>query len=122
MPLVLLDEGVPVGIQPYLTGFTVLTVAEQGWAGLVNGKLIAATEAAGFDIVITCDQQWQHQQNLGGRRIAVVVLETTNWLVIRAGIAGVVAAVTAATPGNYTSIPFPRPALNRRPPPPGYER
>jgi hypothetical protein len=39
-------------------------------AGLKNGRLLDAAEAAGFDVLITVDQNIPDQQNLTGRRIA----------------------------------------------------
>src|SRR6266849_9331 len=43
-------------------------------AGLKNGRLLDAAEAAGFDILITADQNIPDQQNLAGRRISLVIL------------------------------------------------
>jgi len=36
-----------------------------------------AAEAAGFDVLLTTDRNIRHQQNLTGRRIAMVVLGAT---------------------------------------------
>jgi hypothetical protein len=117
MRRILLDEGVPVGVRPHLQGFSVDTAAEVGWAGLVNGALIAAAEQAGYEIMVTCDQNIRYQQNLAKRQIALVVLETNNWVTIRAAIGTVTAAVNSAQPGSYVSIAFARPPLRRRPRP-----
>lgn len=43
-------------------------------AGLKNGCLLEAGEAAGFDVLITVDRNIPDQQNLTGRRISVVIL------------------------------------------------
>jgi hypothetical protein len=43
-------------------------------AGLKNGQLLDATEAAGFDILVTVDQSMADQQKLVGRRISLVIL------------------------------------------------
>jgi hypothetical protein len=43
-------------------------------AGLKNGRLIDAAEAAGFDVLITVDQNIPDQQNLIGRTISVLIL------------------------------------------------
>jgi hypothetical protein len=117
MRRILLDEGVPVGVRPHLQGFSVDTAAEVGWAGLVNGALIAAAEQAGYEIMVTCDQNIRYQQNLAKRQIALVVLETNNWVTIRAAVGTVTAAVNSAQPGSYVSIAFERPPLRRRPRP-----
>lgn len=43
-------------------------------AGLKNGQLLEAAETAGFDILITVDQNIPTQQNLAMRKIAIVIL------------------------------------------------
>lgn len=43
-------------------------------AGLKNGRLIDAAESAGFDVLITVDQNIPDQQNLIGRTISVLIL------------------------------------------------
>jgi predicted nuclease of predicted toxin-antitoxin system len=43
-------------------------------AGLKNGDLLEAAESAGFDVLVTTDQDIPEQQNLAGRRIALVIL------------------------------------------------
>ena len=43
-------------------------------AGLKNGRLLEAAEAGGFDVLITVDQNIPDQQNLAGRKIALVIL------------------------------------------------
>ena len=42
--------------------------------GLKNGELLDAAEADGFDVLITVDQNIPDQQNLGGRRISLLIL------------------------------------------------
>jgi hypothetical protein len=41
---------------------------------LKNGRLLEAAEEAGFDVLITADQNIPDQQNLSGRKIALVIL------------------------------------------------
>ena len=47
---------------------------QEGWDKLRNGELLAAAEAAGFGLFLTTDKNIRCQQNLAGRKIAVVVL------------------------------------------------
>ena len=54
------------------------TAAQQGWDTLKNGELLAAAEADGFDVLLTTDKNMRYQQNLAGRKIAVVVLGSSN--------------------------------------------
>jgi hypothetical protein len=51
--LVLLDQGTPVLIRPFLVGHTVETVAQRGWDKLKNGELLGAAEGAGFEALVT---------------------------------------------------------------------
>jgi uncharacterized linocin/CFP29 family protein len=41
---------------------------------LANGALLTAAEEAGFDLLLSTDKNIQYQQNLKGRRIAIVIL------------------------------------------------
>jgi hypothetical protein len=50
---VLLDEQLPRQLAPLLTGHDVRTVQQQSWAGLKNGQLLDAAEAAGFTVLVT---------------------------------------------------------------------
>lgn len=69
----LLDECVPKRLSRELPGHDVRTVHEAGWAGVRNGALLRAA-AATFDVLLTVDQGVEHQQNLTGLRIAVVIM------------------------------------------------
>ena len=44
-----------------------------GLAGLKNGELLDAAEAAGFDVLVTVDQNIQSQQNLSDRKISILI-------------------------------------------------
>jgi hypothetical protein len=48
--------------------------AEAGLAGQKNGILLSLAEAAGFDLFLTMDKGLQYQQNLEGRRIAILIV------------------------------------------------
>jgi hypothetical protein len=96
----------PKGIARALVGHTVTRAKDRGWDTLSNGDLLAAAEAAGFDVVITADKNMRYQQNLAGRRIALVVLGTPQWPVVKLHLEKIAAAVIAATPGSYTEVKF----------------
>lgn len=74
---------------------------------LANGELIAAAEAAGFEILLTTDKNMRYQQNLAGRKIAFVVIGNQQWPILRRYVELVVGAVNAATPGSYTEVDIP---------------
>lgn len=71
---VLLDNCVNHRFGPLLRGHEVVHARELGWSELKNGELVSAAETAGFPVMVTTDKQMQHQQNLSGRSITVVVL------------------------------------------------
>jgi hypothetical protein len=75
---VLRDEQLPRQLEPLLIGHEVRTVQQQSWAGLKNGALLDAAEAADFDVLVTGDQNLQFQQNLAKRQLGVVVLCATS--------------------------------------------
>jgi hypothetical protein len=70
---VLLDECVPKRLRTELPGHEVQTVADEGWSGLSNGKLLAQA-ALTFDCFLTVDRNLQFQQNPNTLPIAVVVI------------------------------------------------
>ena len=74
---VLIDECAPKALKRSLTahGHEGLTVQEAGWSGKQNGELLALAET-GFDALITLDTNFEYQQNLSDRRIAIVVIRS----------------------------------------------
>jgi predicted nuclease of predicted toxin-antitoxin system len=78
---ILLDKNVPVGLRRFLSGHEVLTFVAMQWhPQMENGELLKAAEAARFDVMITSDQNIVYQQNLTGRKLALVVLVPTSGL------------------------------------------
>jgi hypothetical protein len=113
----LFDVNVPSSASRFLTGRAGTFADQRGWRELTNGDLLSAAEREGFDIMLTADMNLRYQQNLLGRRIAVVVLSTNAWPVIRDNPDLVVRAIDAATPGSYREVTFALPPKRRRPPP-----
>ena len=81
--LILFDHVTPAGIARFLPAHTVTKAKDRGWDTLANGDLLAEAERAGFDVLLTADKNMRYQQNLRGRRIALVVLSTPQWPVVR---------------------------------------
>ena len=102
--LILFDHVTPSGIARLLPGHSVTRAKELGWDTPANGDLLAEAERAGFDVLLTADKSMRYQQNLRGRRIALVVLSTPQWPVLRLHSEKIAAAVTAATPGSYIEV------------------
>ena len=55
-----------------MLGHDCQTARYAGLAGLKNGELLTA-EAAEFDVLLTVDQGIEHQQNLTGRNIVIIL-------------------------------------------------
>jgi predicted nuclease of predicted toxin-antitoxin system len=62
---ILLDENLPHNLRLLLADYNVVTVAFMGWAGIKNGELLNAAEREGFDVLITSDKGFPHQQKHG---------------------------------------------------------
>ena len=105
--LILFDHGVPAPLVPYLIDHAVVKARDRGWDRLSNGDLLAEAERAGFDVFLTADKNIRYQQNLTGRRIAVVVLSSPQWPLVRLHAAKIAAAVDAATSGSYVEVRIP---------------
>ena len=104
---ILFDQATPVPIRPFLKGHSVRTAAEEGWDKLSNGELLSAAEAAGFDAFLTTDRNLGYQQNLTGRKLAIIVLSKQQWPDVRPHVQLIVDAVNAAAPGSFTEVTLP---------------
>ncbi len=105
--LILFDHSTPAPLSAYLAGHTVIEARDRGWDRLSNGKLLAEAERAGFEVLVTADNGIAYQQNLKGRRIALVVLSRNRWRSVERVVRKVVTAVDAAEPGSYVLIEVP---------------
>ena len=112
---IVFDKNVPVGVRRFLSKHEVRTFVEMEWhPQLENGELLRAAEASGFDAMVTSDQNIRFQQNLMGRKLALVVLGSNIWPVVRDHGAAIAAKVDAATPGSHEFIEMPLPPKRRR--------
>jgi hypothetical protein len=102
--LVLFDHGTPRGLARALEGHTVKEARAQGWDTLSNGDLLNAAEKAGFDVLLTTDTNLPHQQNLQGRKLAIVILSRNRWSLVRPMMKQIADAVSAAKPGSCTVV------------------
>ena len=105
--LVLFDNGTPRTLPAISSTITPSPRPARGGDQLENGELLTEAEAAGLELVVTTDRNLRFQQNLAGRKIAIVVLGKGRWTIIKPHIAKIVAAVNAATPGSYAEIEIP---------------
>lgn len=70
---VLIDECIDERLWNYLPGHDCQTAGYAGLAGLKNGDLLTAAEAAEFEVFLTADQGIEYQQNLADRTIAIII-------------------------------------------------
>src|ERR1039458_7524005 len=105
--LILFDHSTPAPLRYALKGHAVVEAVERGWERLVNGALLDAAEAAGFDLFVTADKNMRYRQNLTGRKISIVALGNAQWPVLRRYVERVVHAVNAATPGSVAEVEIP---------------
>ena len=111
---IVFDKNVPVGVRRFLARHEVRTVGEMGWPlQLENGELLKAAELAAFDVLLTCDQNILHQQNLTGRKLALVALGSNIWPIVRNHESTITLAVDNASPGSYHFIEIPLPPRPR---------
>ena len=113
---ILFDRNVPVKVRSFLSKHEARTIAEMNWSPrLKNGELLDKAEAAGFDVLLTCDQNLSFQQNLAGRRLALLILTSNLWPSVRNCGPAIEAAVDKAGPGTRQTISVPLPPLERKP-------
>ncbi len=103
---ILFDQGTPVPLRRHLLGHAVDTAFHCGWSHLGNGALLDTAERAGYELLITTDQNLKYQQNLIGRNLAVLVLLSTSRPRIQLRIADIMTAVEGIGPGGYVEIPI----------------
>src|SRR5437660_11963862 len=100
---ILLDECVPWPMHRLLTDHACTSVQAQGWSGIRNGDLLQRAEKE-FDLFITSDQNIRYQQNLVGRRIAILELSTNDLRRIQAASALIEEAVEKIQPGELKHL------------------
>ena len=106
---ILADECLPEDLVGWLPEWDVRMVQQMGWAGVKNGELLRRAEQ-GFDPFLTADKNLRYQQNLKGRRLAILVLPSNRLKVLRRMIADIEAAIAQIIPGQadqYSEIPQP---------------
>ena len=75
---ILLDECLDEELRHSFSSHDCQTCRYAGLRGLTNGKLIAAAEQLGFEVLLksTVDQNIPYQQSLKGRRFSIVILRS----------------------------------------------
>ena len=100
------DHGTPAPLRRHLREHLVNRSAEKGWDQLENGELIQKAEEEGYEVIVTMDQSMQYQQNLTGRRIAIVVLLSTAWPRVQHRTEEIRKAIEDVQPGELREVPL----------------
>lgn len=74
---------------------------------MTNGDLPAEAERTGFDVLLTADNNMRYQQNLKGRRIALLVRSTAQRPRVQMHFDKITAALKSVQSGSYTEIEIP---------------
>lgn len=104
---ILFDHNLPHGLRTILSkqgGHEIMTAAYLGWHELRNGRLLRKAEDSGMKVLVTGDRTLIHEQNLAGRRLAIVVLSTNNWHILKGHVVQILVAIENALPGSVQSI------------------
>lgn len=100
---VLLDECLPWPLHKLLGDHECTTPQVQGWGGIENGGLIHRADM-NFDLFITSDQNPRYQQNLTGRRIAILELSSNDLRRLQAAAAELRTAIAGISPGEFRRL------------------
>lgn len=103
---ILLDECVPWPMRRMLAHHECSTPFRCGWNGVTNGELLKLAENE-FELFITADQNLRYQQNLAGRRIAILELSTNDLRRILTAGSSIVEAVASINAGDYLKLEIP---------------
>jgi hypothetical protein len=76
---ILFDQNVPAPPKQYFHAYDVHMADEMGWPRLKNGQLLDAAEAAAFDVLLSSDKTIRFEQNMAGRKIAMVYMSDNHW-------------------------------------------
>ncbi|HPH82589.1 MAG TPA: hypothetical protein PL185_08430 [Flavobacteriales bacterium] len=74
----LLDENLPKRLKQDFIEHEIFTVADKGWTGISNGKLLTLLVNNKFDALLTFDKNLQYQQNFKKYTITVLVLNASD--------------------------------------------
>ena len=104
---IVFDRNVPVGVRRFYPNIRCTPSAR--CRGTHSLKAATSSEAAGFDVLVTADQNITYHQNLTGRKLALIVLGSNLWPIVRNHAESIAAAADAITTGGYHFIEMPLP-------------
>lgn len=87
------------------SSYAISTVQEMGWAGVQNGELLRRAEEH-FDVLITADRNLRYQQNLSGRKLAILVLPSNQVPLVTRLVPVVETLLITIQPGAIVDVPL----------------
>jgi hypothetical protein len=111
---IIFDNSTPAPLAAFIIGHEISMCPKLGWARLGNGELLTAAEAAGFELMVSADQNLKYQQNLTKRRIALIVLGSNDWSIVRNYTTVIAASADVATPNSYVFVEMPATRRTRK--------
>ena len=103
MKRIILDENLPHPLRSELGEYEVFTVQYQGWSGIKNGELLKLIEGS-FDVFLTADKNLRYQQNLAGRRVAIIELPFTRLKSLLPLLPQIRATINSTIEGGYYQV------------------
>ena len=104
---ILIDECMPGrDVGRMLAEHECKTVQKTGFSSKKNGELLELAEEAGFDVLLTVDDNLSYQQNLISRRVALLVIRSKSNRIedIAPHIPAVLAALRSIKPGQVVRV------------------
>ena len=105
---ILIDESLPRYLKRILADRETRTVQEMGWHGIKNGELLKLAEPD-FEVFLTADKNIRYQQNLKGRRLAIVEFPSNKLSVVKRLEAELKTTLQQIKTGDYVALNWPQP-------------
>ena len=106
---IILDECLPRDLRRSFLGHRILTVAQAGWSGTRNGRLMQRVSLSGVQVFLTLDRGFVQQRDLGGESFAVILLRTksSKMVDLLPLVPQIEALLATVTPGQFIEVSQP---------------
>ena len=92
----------PRPFEKFLGDHEVQHTSRLNWGHLENGNLLRAAEEAGFEVIVTVDQNIPYQQSLTGRSLSLIVIRSRSNAIpdLMSLVPKILAALEKSVPGT----------------------
>jgi len=101
---VLFDHNVPAPLEQFLKRHQIKLADELGWARLKDRELLDSAERGGFDVLLSGDKTIRHEQNMSGRKIALLYMSDHHWPIVANHVPAIDQAIEQAKPGEVKPV------------------